>query len=103
PTPGVQLERSIDDRWVLALVDGALADGVGLIAEPLQTEAHATAPARPPASVARAITNAGSRLASSQPARGPFGRSRNARQIASEGPLPAAPSPVSSAQLRGRQ
>ena len=50
---------------------------VGLVAEPLQADAHATT-SMPPAARSRSITNAGSMLASSQPARGPFGRPRKA-------------------------
>src|SRR4029453_16746040 len=93
PATGIQLERPVDDSRVLALVDRALADDLRLIAESLQPDAHATAPVRPPASLARAMTKAGSRLASSQPARGPFGRSRNAREIASSARRPAPPPP----------
>ena len=65
------------------LSDGALADGVRLLAEPLQADAHAGGP---PSAVQpgrfRTLapsTNSGSRPARSQPARGPFGRPRNAR------------------------
>src|SRR6185503_9558417 len=79
PAAGIQLERPIDDPRILTLVDRTLTDDLWFVAEALQPDAHGTAPASPPASVALAMTNAGSRLASSQPARGPFGRSRNAR------------------------
>ena len=72
----------VDERRVLALVDRALADDVGLVAEPLQADAHAAPPdgRRAGRLPGRSMTNPGSRLASSQPARGPFGRPRN-RQV----------------------
>ena len=56
-----------------------LADDLRLIAGAAAARRSRDRPRQPPASLARAMTKAGSRLASSQPARGPFGRSRNAR------------------------
>ncbi len=81
PAGGVELERGVDERRILALVGRALADDVGLVAEPLQADAHETPPtaAAPDAARARSMTKSGSRLASSQPARGPLGLPRNAR------------------------
>ncbi len=90
PPLRVQLEGTVDERGVLTLVDGALADDVRFLAEPLQADAHpqpptGSGPGLPPASVqpeasrARSLTKTGSRLARSQPARGPFARPRNAR------------------------
>ena len=38
---GVQLQHPVDDRRVLALVDRAPPDRVGVVAEPLQPDAHA--------------------------------------------------------------
>ena len=79
PSPlGVQLERAIDERRVLALVDRALANDVGLLAEPGKADAHAVAPSIA-ASRRRVATKSGSSDASSQPARGPLVRPRNAR------------------------
>ena len=77
----VDLERPVDERRVLALVDRALADAVGLLAQPLQADAHRAPPSalQPAAARSRPITKAGSRLASSQPARGPLVRPRKAR------------------------
>ena len=88
PAAGVELQGDVDERGVLALVERALADDVRLLAEPLQPDAHAPAsrslrrrivasadiagacsqPRRP----AGERRSRGSRLARSQPARGPF-------------------------------
>ena len=75
---------SSTSRGVLALVDRAAPDDVRLLAQPLDPDAHAQLPRRSGwlrAAAAETLdaTNVGSRLASSQPARGPFGRPRNAR------------------------
>ncbi len=85
----VDLEGTVDDRRVLALVDRPLSDRVRLLAQSMRSDAHlepSAAVARvgavdggaPPASRSRRRTNSGSRLASSQPARGPLVRPRNA-------------------------
>ena len=72
----VQLQGTVDDRGVFALVHGALAQAVRLLAQPLQADAHVAPPA---ASARRRCTKSGSSEATSHPARGPFGRPRNAR------------------------
>ena len=82
----VDHERLVDDRGVLALVDRALPDPVGLLPEPLHADAHAVSSAALPASRSRRTTNSRSRLARSQPARGPFGRPRNATYSAQTRP-----------------
>ena len=56
----------------------ALANDVGLLAEPWKADAHAVAPSIA-ASRRRVATKSGSSDASSQPARGPLVRPRNAR------------------------
>ena len=80
---GIELQGAIDERRILALPDGAVADDVRLVAQPLQPDTHEAPPtvaARvSAASRRRPIVNIGSRLAKSQPARGPFVRPRNAR------------------------
>ena len=80
PAARVGCDRLIDDRRVLALVDRALADRVRVLAEPLQPDAHAAPPpgAAEPRAAARGRTRRRG-VASSQPARGPFVRPRNAR------------------------
>ncbi len=78
-TRGVDLDRPVDDRRVLALVDRALPDPVRFLAQPLDADAHAIVSPCSPAAFSRPITKSRSRLASSQPARGPFGRPRKAR------------------------
>ena len=81
-------------RGVLALVEGPFADRVRLVPEALDSDAHlaasrvSSAPVGPDASSAwsrqpaaarrRSTTKPGSRLARSQPARGPLVRPRNA-------------------------
>ncbi len=84
PPSRVERQRGVDERRVLALVERTPADDVRLLAEPLQPDAHdpASLPAASPwpaASRRRFTTNSWSRLARSQPARGPFGRPRTAR------------------------
>ena len=83
---GVDASRAaIDERRVLALVDRALADRVRLLAQPLQRRRscrHLRGVASQPAAASRSRRDRRrprSRLASSQPARGPFGRPRKAR------------------------
>src|SRR6185295_10725708 len=76
PPAGVQLQGAIDDRRVLALVDGAPPDRVGVVTEPLQPDAHAGT--WPAAARSRSRTKSRSSEASSQPARGPLARPRNA-------------------------
>ena len=39
----IDVDGPVDQRRVLALVDGALADPIRLLAEPLHTDAHAVA------------------------------------------------------------
>src|SRR5439155_25437534 len=84
PAARIELQRSVDDGGVLALVDGTLADRFGVLAEALEPDAHpppptaAGAPFQAPASRSRSMTKRGSSDARSQPARGPFGRPRNA-------------------------
>src|SRR5207247_9259810 len=85
----------VDAARILALVGGPLSDPSPVLAKPLQPDTHDIAPARSPAAASRRreTTNSGSRLASSQPARGPFGRPRNARYSAAKaafGSMPAA-------------
>ena len=70
---------------------------VRLVAEPLQTDAHAAA------SRSRPMTNVGSRLASSQPARGPFVRPRNARYSASKAVRASRPQAVAVAKMASCQ
>ena len=54
---GVELERAIDQRRVLALADRPVADEIRLIAEPLQADAHAAPPEAPAAARSRSMTN----------------------------------------------
>ena len=84
PALGVELEGTVDERRVLALADGSVADRVGVVAKPLETDAHDRSPAvvagvASAASRSRRTTNSLSSDARSQPARGPFSRPRNAR------------------------
>ena len=76
PPSAVELDGRVDDRGVLALLDGTLAQSRSVVTQALQADAHAGTPA---ASRSRSSTKPGSRLASSQPARGPLGRPRKAR------------------------
>ena len=80
----VELERAVDERRVLALVDRALRGSRpaprGAAAGRRSSRASSVPrPAPPAASRSRSTTKLGSRLASSQPARGPLGRPRKAR------------------------
>ena len=75
----IERNRGVDRGGVLALVERALAQPRRIVAQALQPDAHAAAPATAPASRIRAATKAGSRLASNQPARGPLRRPRKAR------------------------
>ena len=48
PAPlGVELQGAIDERRILALLDGALADDVRFVAQPLEADAHEPPPAGP--------------------------------------------------------
>ena len=79
----VELDGAVDQRRVLALADGAVADRVGVLAETLESDAHAGPPivagVASAASRSRRTTKSWSSDASSQPARGPLSRPRNAR------------------------
>ena len=98
---GVDLDRPVDQRRVLALVDGALADALGLVAEALDADAHAEPSPAAPASVRRRMTKSRSRLASSQPARGPLGRPRNARYRALNAAFASTPCSCGDGEDRG--
>ncbi len=73
---GIEPEGAVDEQRVLALADRALTDAFGIFAKSLESDAHRSSPE---AECRRSMTNAGSRLARSQPARGPFVRPRKAR------------------------
>ena len=102
PALGVELERPVDERRVLALVDGALADGVGLVAEPLQADAHAAPPrspsAAPPRAAARARTPDRGWPAASPHAARSSGRGRRGRSPRMPG-RPAGPVAVAASKI----
>ena len=89
----VELEGPVDERRVLALVDRALADGVRLVAEPLQPDAHAAPPpCRAAASRSRPMTNvaieAGEQPAGPRPVRPAEERTVERRERASAASRP---------------
>ena len=79
----IEFDGAVDQRRVLALADGAVADGVGVLAETLESDAHCGPPivagVASAASRSRLTTKSLSRDARSQPARGPLSRPMNAR------------------------
>ena len=79
----IELDGAVDQRRVLALADGAVADRVGVLAKTLESDAHGGPPivagVASAASRSRRTTKSLSRDARSQPARGPLSRPMNAR------------------------
>src|SRR5262249_37281600 len=80
PALRIDRKRAVDQPRVLALRNRARANRLRILAQALEANAHGTASGAIAlaASSSRNTTNARSRLASTQPARGPLDRPRNA-------------------------
>src|SRR5207247_10157205 len=79
PAAGVELQGAVDDRRVLALVDRSPPNGLGVVAETLEADAHAGTCGAAPAPRNRSLTNWSDSFASNHPARGPLGFPRKAK------------------------